>query len=409
MEIRKIASSEIAEIIRGYDYAYFDWCDRELEPEEFDEIDANVIIAAYADGKIAGSLANYSFLQSIRGVVKNMGGIGGVWTYPEYRDKGYVRELIKAAFVDMRNKKHVVSMLIPFRPSFYGNFGYVTSNSDFKVKAPMSAFMPYLAAGKELNSQNDWQCDRVNAAGVKDEFLAFMLEVAAPKHHGINLPMQMSQTEWQNRSKEKQSVFAKYRGNLVATALYTINSDFRADLSDRQIYISDMYWKNLNAKTMLFNFFAKHRDQIRHISLNIPTGTNFHQWLGDAMTAYEVEISNNPYMVRVVDVEGAIADLNTPVEGEVTFVISDDYCDWNNGTFSVSSVQGKLEIARHAGTEIVQPDIKATIKGISALVYGTLSLEEIAYKKWLEVLNPNVANILEQWFPVLPLYNTFRY
>src|SRR5699024_8952143 len=53
-----------------------------------------------------------------------MGGIASVATYPEFRRKGYVKELLQHTLIEMRKHGYIVSMLHPFFVSFYRKFGW---------------------------------------------------------------------------------------------------------------------------------------------------------------------------------------------------------------------------------------------------------------------------------------------
>ena len=66
---------------------------------------------------------------------------------------------------------------------------------------------------------------------------------------------------------------------------------------------------------------------------------------------------------------------------------------------------GKLLINKNAAN----PDVKLTIEGLSALVYGTLSLNEIEYKGWLKITDLTIKKTLKQWFPPIPIYSAFGY
>lgn len=46
-----------------------------------------------------------------------------VGTYPEARYEGYIREMMKPAFADIKANGLVYSMMSPFRDSFYARFG----------------------------------------------------------------------------------------------------------------------------------------------------------------------------------------------------------------------------------------------------------------------------------------------
>ncbi len=43
--------------------------------------------------------------------------------------------------------------------------------------------------------------------------------------------------------------------------------------------------------------------------------------------------------------------------------------------------------------------IQLTIKGLSALIYGTLPIEEIQYFKWISGANSEELKLLQDWFP----------
>lgn len=405
MEIRKITEQERADILIGMDYAYSEWSEREIEASQLYTVNPDDAWAVFVNGKIASALINHNFKQSVRGVIKGMGGIGGVWTYPEYRNRGYVRELILAAFMEMKQRDAAVSMLIPFKETFYSAFGYVTANSNLDVKAPLHSLMYAF----EPKADTEWQFERVPASRVKNELFAFMLAVAS-KHHGINIPVNMTDEKWKLRTQKELCVFVKHKQQLVALAIYSIDASGFKPKSDRAIYVYQMFWTSLEARDKLFSFFASHREQVGYIMMDLPFSTNFFQWFRNITEPYDVLMMNYssrrlPYMVRVIDVARSIADLPAPVKGKVTFEVSDDHCNWNNGVFTVQEQDGNLTVI----SERTQPDIQATIQGISALIYGTLPLEEIEYRQWLNVLSADKRETLKRWFSVLPIYNTFRF
>jgi predicted acetyltransferase len=402
MEIRKLAPEERSELLRGFDYAFFEWTGRAISEDDVEGINSHDVLGVFVDDRLASALICYKFQQSIRGVVKGMGGIGGVWTYPEYRSRGFVRELVKAALQEMHELGIATSMLIPFKDRFYANFGYVTSNANLEVKVPIAAISYTL----QSNIVGNWQVERVSASTVRDEFLAFMLDLAPSEHHGITIPINATVKQWQEAMDKRLCVRVQKDGELVAIAIYRINSDYRAAPSDRLIQVFHMYWTNLEARTKLFSFFALHRDQVRYISMDLPLGLNFYQWFQNMSDPCTTKVAINAYMVRVTDVEKAIADLPATPTGKVTITVSDPYCTWNNRTFIIFARDGKL-IAQP--TEGIQPDAIATIHGISALVYGTLNIEEIEYRDWLAIHNPHARVTLSSWFPTMPIYSTFKF
>jgi hypothetical protein len=233
-----------------------------------------------------------------------------------------------------------------------------------------------------------------------------MLDLAPSQHHGITIPINVTVKQWQEGMEKRLYARVRKDGQLVAIAIYRINSDYRTAPSNRLIQVFHMYWKNPEARTKLFSFFALHRDQVRYISMDLPLGLNFYQWFQNLTDPCVTKVAINAYMVRVTDVETAIADLPATTTGKVTIAVSDPYCGWNDRTFAIFGRDGKLTAQP---VEEDQPDAIATIHGISALVYGTLNIEELEYRDWLKIRNPQSRAILCSWFPTMLLYSTFRF
>ena len=55
-----------------------------------------------------------------------MGGVADVSTHPKARRKGYIRQLMRFIYEQLKNQGYVLSCLYPFRESFYERLGYVT-------------------------------------------------------------------------------------------------------------------------------------------------------------------------------------------------------------------------------------------------------------------------------------------
>lgn len=392
MEIRKINESEREQILRGDRYAYGNWTEDKIE--SLDVIPEQTL-GVFENDKIQAALRIHPFQQVVRGVITEMGGIGGVWTYPEYRNRGYVRELLNAAFKDMKATGKSVSMLIPFKQSFYQKLGYVTANSNLEVGVPISSIYPSA-------SSREWEFERINASEVQREVRSEFTKLSC-QYHGMVLPVYWQRSQWEAATKDKQCILVKHLGQITAIGIYRIDSS----LTERKIYLDCCLWSNIEARTKLFSFFANHRDQINYIYLDLPFGINFNQWFGDVMR-YEVKINIPPYMVRVVDVEAI--NIPTSRDGMIDMQVEDPNCDWNNDVFTLKSQDRTLNVRRTSNSK---PDLKCTIQGISALVYGTLSLSEIEHRNWIEVIDREKTeewrSLLESWFPPLHLYNIWRF
>jgi len=396
MEIRRIREDErrLVKLLRKY--AYGSWSDEEVKEEDLSDVVASETFGLFEEGRLVSTLALLPLQQSIRGVIKRMGGISGVATYPEHRRRGHVRRLIKAAFKDMREQGMPVSMLLPFKESFYAKFGYVKANLHMRVKAPLRT-LNYVM---ERRVEGGWEFERMRAVEAKETFMSFVMEVA-PSLQGIVLVPNMTDAEWKRRNKDYLAVFVKRNGRIEAAAIYKMKGFWGPE---SEISVREIYWKSIEARTKLLNFFARHVDQVAHIIVDSPYGARFQHWFTDLLTPFEIK-AWMPWMVRVIDVKGAIEELPAGEEGSVTVEVFDSYCDWNNGTFTIRAEEGKLQTDRGKGS----PSVKMTSEAISSLVYGTHTLEEIEYEGWIRISEPGAKRMLEKWFPPIPIYNFYQY
>ncbi len=83
-------------------------------------------LVATIDGRIAGHLTGFRFRMSLRGADVPIRGIAGVAVVPEFRRQGVADAMLVALHKQMRRRKEALSMLYPFRMSFYRKFGYGT-------------------------------------------------------------------------------------------------------------------------------------------------------------------------------------------------------------------------------------------------------------------------------------------
>ncbi len=141
MEIKKIKAENIEQVRELHVYCTGrQWTDTKPAKDELSFYTPDEILGMFDEEKLVAMIRNYTFNQSVRGVIKKMGGVSHVATFPEYRLQGYVKDLIKSAFIDMKEKNQSISLLHPFKESFYNSFGYVGTNDNLLVKWIFSLF-----------------------------------------------------------------------------------------------------------------------------------------------------------------------------------------------------------------------------------------------------------------------------
>ncbi len=411
MKIRKIDKNDRLEILKGDLYAYSRWTNQDLPRSHLTAINPEEVFVAEIDGKIAAALQCFHFQQSVRGSLKSMGGIGGVWTYPEYRNQGCVKALMKSAFLEMRMQGICVSMLTPFKESFYESLGYAVANGTNEVNILVSSLANYLKTPKKIPNPHNLTCDRFAATEAKDILSNFLYEnlrsqSLQPHSHGLIIT-NFTYEQWWHLHRQKLCVVVKRDHQPVAVAIYAIDSSGNLPLTDRQIEISSIFWTDLESRDRLFHFFASHRDQIHSLKMPVPIGTNVNTWLNDA-GRLEASITD-PWMVRAVDIVNALHGLPIACE-PFTFALTDPDCHWNEGVFSVNGDRGSLNVKRYNGDlSGLAIDFCATISGVSALIYGTQTVSELVHKQWITEINMDTCKQLEKCFTPCLIYNPFKF
>ncbi len=401
MNIRKIEDNDLEQVYKIHTYCTGrQWTDSTPSIKSLGFYTPDEILGMFEDEKLVSMIRNYTFRQLVRGVVKDMAGVSHVATLPEYRMCGYVKELTKATFIDMKDKKQSVSMLHPFKESFYSEFGYVGTNDNMLVKVSFDAFSHYLSNISDIDC--NWKEERLRAVDVQKEYEEFKYNLDLSKHHGLVFLDKMSSEYWKDDHEDVIVAFIKKDNEIVASAKY-----LKVGYGENgKLLALEMFWKDIESRFMLFRYFAKHKDQFSHMEMRIPFGTNFYTWLSDSSRPFEIKMNNKSWMVRIIDAIDAINDIHVNKNGKVFLELYDEYCQWNNGSYMLKTVSNKLVMTK---CNNIIPQFRIDIRGLTALLYGVYSVEELKFKKWINLIDTDVEKILNDWFPRQFINNPYYY
>jgi predicted acetyltransferase len=396
IEFRKIKKNELQEALLLDKYAFGSWSDEDPKPEETDWMNPDEVMIAIVDGKMAAKVSNLTFNQVIRHVVKPMGGISSVASYPEYRRRGLIQQLLLASFEDMREKGQVVSALYPFRENFYVRYGYVTLNNHLTVKVQTQTFAHFLPAYK--TNDPSWDLSRHRARDIKEAWLTYVRQVATRQHGLTLLDPSFPETLWNRIAKDQHVLFVRHNGRIVAGTRFHI----KGFMDSGEIKVREMYWQSLEARDRLFGFLAAHAEAAPFTWLPLRYGTNFHVWSEQPTEQLKADINFVVMMGRVIDAVGALTDLPASQTGTLVISVTDDQCVWNNGQFRLIAENGRLSAAPTDQSGILH----LTVQALSALVYGALSVDELVHRGWLSGAIGQQMDLLRVWFPETAVFNT---
>lgn len=336
------------------------------------------LVAEDGDTALAAATA-IPMRQNVRGQLLPMAGIAGVATHPLARRQGHVRTLLTALLGEMRDEGHPVSTLYPFRPSFYGRFGYVTLPKRRTVSFSPGDLGDLVRA--ELPGVVTWE----RASAGYDAYREFTLRLARERHGFAVFPDYRAE---RLRDDERWLVTARVDDEVVGAAAYQVTG-YNGELQVDELLVTTPL-----SRMLLLRFFARHVDQVSRVVAGIPAYELPELWVTDLQVTVEgrtVTPNSNAPMARVLSIQ-ALAGVETG-PGRVTVEIVDD--PFINGTFTLDGRGGALEVT--AGGESA-----ATLRaaGLSALVYGVLDPEELPLRG-LGAVPADAARELRALFPRL--------
>ena len=356
MEIRRVPAEERAATITPLaTYAFMPSPAPEKEPDtrEVEYHRETVTFVAEEGGETLAGVSGLPMRQNVRGVVLGMAGVASVTSSPLARRRGVVRALLGRLFEEMRDA-HPVSVLYPFRPSFYEQFGFAGLPA-----ARTAAFAPgglgHLVR-RELAGSVRW---RPVGEGY-DEQRAFALELLG-RRHGFTVFAE-SRAVMLRDAPRWLATAQDAGGRIVGAATYRIERQ-GGDL------VADTFWtEGVLGRSLLLQFFARHVDQVARVVLPLADAGEAPELWGTDMTVEVTTRVAHPGavapMARVLDPAG----LDGIRAGAGRAVV-----ELPEGRFELAGDDGVLRVRRTDRA----PDATLGTQGFSALVYGVLDMAEI--------------------------------
>jgi GNAT superfamily N-acetyltransferase len=342
--------------------------------------------AVFEDGEGVAIAACPIMSQNARGKIFKMAGFADVSTHPKARRKGYVRQLFRYAYEQLKNEGHILSALYPFRESFYERLGYVTFPQSRQALFNASDLHPLFKM--ELGGE----VELALIGETYDVYLDFIRQMQS-KVHGMGLfDDPQKEAAQSNRSWLLQ---AKVDGEVVGILSYTIKGE---EMMNYTLQAPRFYFSNAQGKYLLLEWIARHVDQAGNARIWLPAYEQPNTWLSDINPKLEPVFV--AAMGRVLDVAGIGGMEVGP--GSFTAEISDSDCLWNNGIWKFENDFGKLKVSPAQSA-----DCNLTIQGLSALVYGVNDPDDFAIRGWGDLSQEMIITLRRMFTPKLPYLHEY--
>lgn len=362
-----------------------------FDPEEADEVPPPARLGDKrgifdADDELLAVCRHYWFDAPLRGRTVDVGGLSAVASPPENRRRGIVRFLLAESLREYRENDVAFGALWPFKHPFYERMGWGVANRyavhelDPEQLAPTRAH----SSGRiRKATPDDWKA----LQGVRDA-------------HGADYHLDFVQDEewWANRVFHNWDtdpyVYAweDDDGEMRGYVVYVIDDDGRVLRS------TDLAYADPEARLNLLRFLADHDSQVSTVTLATPIEDDLVGFVADDGEV-ETTVSAGA-MFRVVDVVAGLPRLDYPtdIDASVTLRVADDLADWNDDTFRLDVADGKATVERVDGPV----DATVSISGLSQLVVGFRTTDELRVRDELTAKNEDATERLDTVFPTHP-------
>ncbi len=332
----------------------------------FSQLDLDNCLGYFVDNELASTYVIEHYKMFVRGNLMKMGGIAAVATYPQFRRQKQVTALLIESLKVMRKNKEFISVLYPFKYSFYRKYGYENC-ADFSwiIAKPSNILLP-----------NDFKPLTLKEILHKDSF-----DIIVPLREKIgkkkyNLIIFDTPEMWKFHNLKKHSKLFVIQENGEDVGYFITNLKKMPGEWNVRLLLKEVLVDSMQARLTVFDYIKKHTDQTKDFSFGFMGDENPLDYFDNLWEdGIKYNVSGGP-MFRVVDVEKALELLvfDEKLTANFSLHIEDDYAPWNSERMEVVITHGKAKVTRKAGKNA---DLQADIKAFTQLFVGYRSLNEL--------------------------------
>ena len=328
-------------------------------------------------GQVAAVACNLPMTQQVRGQIVPAWGVWGVATHPSARRNGNARRAVLALLEAGYEAGMPISLLYPFRESFYERLGYVTFPQPRNLKFEVRNARPALKLAL------DGQVEMVSFKEGFEQWRAYSRQMQ-PEIHGF-VVTDHGWPECFSAYKDRLWLaIARIDGEVVGMMPYRIHEENNI----RDLHARRFHYTDVRGRYLLLQWIARHIDQVRDARLQVPPCEQPETWLSDLQVKYQDGWAPMARILNVRRIGGAQVGV-----GAFTARIHDEHCPWNAGVFRFEAVDGALAV-----TEAGKADFNLDIRGLAALLYGTHDPVDFAIRAWGDP-TPAQQTVLRTMFP----------
>ena len=382
MELRRYREEDRGALVRlgvlafGMGASYWD---EYYDPEKNPRLDPSLVYVIEDDGEPRATVTVLPMEAFVDGQPAAMGGIAAVNAHPAYRRRGYAGELMRAAIDGIRERGMPLSMLHPFAHSFYRAHGWELATEAVKYRLSPTQ-IPTSREQRRVRAYDPARGDLSRMAELFDGWAA-------------SRPCSVRRVEgrWLQYLARKDGEAAVYEaedGTVEGYLLYK-QSEGSGD-PPNTLDVSELVAGTPAAREALLSFMGAYDPRMYTVELSTPRGEPLHPYLSDSHVRIRLEPE---FMLRLVDVEGALGLLGRAVDEPIVLEVSDDVIPENSGPYTL----GDGGVTRGAEANAT---VSLDARRLAQRYAGYLPAGQLARYGLIEPGSPQALEVLEAWFPV---------
>lgn len=388
MEIRKLTEKDRLSYRKICRYA-FSASENNYEKLDWppDDMPINRFYGAFDNDVLIAGSGIIPFEIKVRSKTFKMGGVDGVATKPEFRNRGVIREIFKQIYQDLYKNKIPISVLYPFKISYYEKLGYAVVNEEilyhFEISSIINRKTNYFM--KEVEEINE------DIKHVYDEIINKYDYIA-----------KRSEIQWKDLVKSNYKFICYDKDRPVGYIfLHFPKMDTpwweQLDHIENTIYIRETFWLNQSAKQTIFNFLWSHRDQRKYIAGAFPVNENIIGLLNNPrILAREIHPNS---MLKIIDVKTILESLNYSISDfSISIRVHDKDCPWNNSNFLLTSDNKIINVKVEENKE-ESIDLEIDIGHFAQLLVGFRTIDDLLEYDFVTI-NKKKLELIKKLFPL---------
>lgn len=381
MEIRGYREGDLGAMARLAATAFgfgVEGAERYFDPEKNPRLDVDLVYVVEEDGEARAGATVLPLEVFVDGHAVPMGGIAAVMTHPAYRRRGYAGDLMRAVLAAMRERGVHLSVLWPFAHAFYRAFGW-----ELAAEA-----IAYTLKPTDLPTSPEQK--RVRAR--RDGDLPRMMELFDREAAGHQICVRRTEDHWRRGPRvgeERETAVYERDGKVEGYLAYGISGWKEGRTPPRTMNVQELVATDKGAWEALVSFLAAQDPLVFEIKLFTPQRRPLHPYLASSYVDAKVEPD---FMLRLVDVRGALGLLRRSTPEPLTLEVTDDVIPENTGLYTLGD--GEVVVGAEAG-ETVALDVRR----LAQLYAGYLSAEDLHRNGCVRPSSPRALELLSASFP----------